>query len=126
MLLIFANQEIQTVCHWIKEHNRLKRKIPKARFLFLSAVVPRETLEDFAHWLNADIKEDIIEGNYLLENEDTQKAADNLVNWEQMGDVKNHTNYVRRIKRVDNEEIRKVIKKYFSKKNYCLAIIEGN
>ena len=34
--------------------SRFKRKIPKARFIFLSAVVPQETLEDFAEWLNAD------------------------------------------------------------------------
>lgn len=32
---------------------RLRRRLPNARFLFLSAVVPEETLEDFAHWLHA-------------------------------------------------------------------------
>ena len=31
---------------------RLKRKLPNARFIFLSAVVSHETLEDFAHWFN--------------------------------------------------------------------------
>lgn len=29
---------------------RLKRKLVNARFLFLSAVVPEQTLQDFAHW----------------------------------------------------------------------------
>jgi helicase len=33
---------------------RLKRKLPAARFLFLSAVLPQETLEDFANWLKAE------------------------------------------------------------------------
>jgi len=39
---------------------RLKRKLPNARFLFLSAVVPKETLEDFALWFNANPKDDLI------------------------------------------------------------------
>lgn len=33
--------------------SRLRRRLPDARFLFLSAVVPDETLEDFADWLGA-------------------------------------------------------------------------
>ncbi|HMS71530.1 MAG TPA: DEAD/DEAH box helicase, partial [Baekduia sp.] len=32
---------------------RLKRQLPDARFLLLSAVIPEETLEDFAAWLTA-------------------------------------------------------------------------
>ncbi len=32
---------------------RLKRRWPDIRFLFLSAVVPRQTLEDFANWLGS-------------------------------------------------------------------------
>jgi len=39
---------------------RLKRRLPNARFLFLSAVVPYETLEDFALWFNANPKEDVL------------------------------------------------------------------
>jgi len=31
---------------------RLKRRLPNARFVFLSAVIPQETLEDFARWFN--------------------------------------------------------------------------
>lgn len=31
--------------------SRLRRRVPEARFLFVSAVIPQETLEDFAHWL---------------------------------------------------------------------------
>jgi superfamily II DNA/RNA helicase len=33
---------------------RLRRHLPDARFLFLSAVVPDETLRDFATWLHAE------------------------------------------------------------------------
>jgi replicative superfamily II helicase len=32
---------------------RLKRRLPNARFILLSAVVPQQTLEDFARWFNA-------------------------------------------------------------------------
>lgn len=43
---------------------RLKRRLPNARFLFLSAVVPQETLEDFARWFNADPKRDILTSDW--------------------------------------------------------------
>ncbi len=33
---------------------RLKRKLANTRFLFLSAVIPRETLEEFARWFNTE------------------------------------------------------------------------
>jgi superfamily II DNA/RNA helicase len=39
---------------------RLKRKLPSARFLMLSAVVPQQTLEDFAQWLHAQPQNDIL------------------------------------------------------------------
>ena len=39
---------------------RLKRKLHNARFLFLSAVIPQETLEDFAKWLRGTSPHDII------------------------------------------------------------------
>lgn len=39
---------------------RLKRRLPKARFLFLSAVVPHETLEDFAKWFNVNPEGNVI------------------------------------------------------------------
>lgn len=34
--------------------SRLRRRIPEARFLMMSAVVPDATLLDFAHWLGGD------------------------------------------------------------------------
>ena len=42
---------------------RLKRKLTRTRFLFLSAVVPRETLEDFAAWLKTE-ESGIIESSW--------------------------------------------------------------
>lgn len=39
---------------------RLKNRLPEARFLTLSAVLPQETLEDFARWFNASPREDVL------------------------------------------------------------------
>ncbi len=39
---------------------RLKRRLTDAKFLTLSAVVPEQTLEDFAKWFNARLSEDIL------------------------------------------------------------------
>lgn len=39
---------------------RMKRRLLNARFLFLSAVVPTETLQDFAKWFNADPEKDVM------------------------------------------------------------------
>jgi len=39
---------------------RLKRRLQNSHFLFLSAVVPEETLQDFATWFNASYPKDVI------------------------------------------------------------------
>jgi superfamily II DNA/RNA helicase len=44
--------------------SRLKRRLPNARFLFLSAVLPQETLEDFAAWFGARPEKDIITSDW--------------------------------------------------------------
>lgn len=40
--------------------SRLRQRLPEARFVFLSAVVPEETLTDFAAWLGAPAEHGII------------------------------------------------------------------
>src|SRR5581483_6486558 len=44
--------------------SRLRRRLTDARFLFLSAVVPDETLEDFAGWLGASQTTGILRSNW--------------------------------------------------------------
>jgi helicase len=39
---------------------RLKKRLPNSRILVLSAMMPDDTLRDFANWFNADLNEDII------------------------------------------------------------------
>ena len=43
---------------------RLMRRLPHARFLFLSAVVPDETLQDFAAWFNSNPEKGIIKTDW--------------------------------------------------------------
>jgi superfamily II DNA/RNA helicase len=43
---------------------RLKTKLVNAQFLLLSAVVPQETLIDFANWFNASALDDVITSNW--------------------------------------------------------------
>lgn len=73
-----------------------------------------------------DLKEakEFIEGDYLLENEETEKAADNAAIWEQLTKAKDFSNYVKKIKRIRKSDVKRVAKKYFTK-NYCLAVVEG-
>ena len=42
---------------------RLRRLLPNARFLFLSAVVPQQTLVEFAEWINAG-EADVVESSW--------------------------------------------------------------
>jgi superfamily II DNA/RNA helicase len=43
---------------------RLMRKLPTARYIILSAVIPQESLEDFARWFNASSQEDMLTSSW--------------------------------------------------------------
>jgi superfamily II DNA/RNA helicase len=43
---------------------RLKKRLSRARFLILSAVVPLTTLEDFAKWFNASFHDDVLDSTW--------------------------------------------------------------
>ena len=72
-----------------------------------------------------EIKEaqDFIEGNYLLEIEDTQKIADQLLFWEQVKSAEEMKNYLRKIKKVTVADVKRVVEKYF--KHYAQVVLEG-
>ena len=63
-----------------------------------------------------------IEGNYYLENEDNHTMADNLASWELVGDLQGADEYVRRIKKVTKQDIKRVVEKYLQ--NYVYVGIE--
>jgi len=63
-----------------------------------------------------------IEGNYYLENEENHSMADNLTSWELVGDAQGAEEYVKRIKKVTKQDIKRVVQKYLQ--NYVYAGIE--
>lgn len=73
---------------------------------------------------NKEIKDakKFIEGNYYLENEDNHSMADNLAGWESVGDLAGAEEYIKRIKKVTKQDIKRVVEKYM--KNYVYVGIE--
>ena len=72
-----------------------------------------------------EVKEsqDFIEGDYLLEIEDTQKVADQMLFWEQIKSAEEMNNYLRKIKKVTVADVKRVIEKYF--KHYAQVVLKG-
>lgn len=85
-----------------------------------------EVLEKLRKISDEDLKEakEYIEGDFLLENEDTQKVGDNVVVWEHLTKASDFVDYIKRVKKVTKADIKRVVDKYFTK-NYCLAVVEG-
>jgi len=64
-----------------------------------------------------------IEGDYLLEIEDTQKVADQILFWEQVKDAAQMGEYLKKIKKVTVADVKRVIEKYF--KHYAQVVLKG-
>tara|TARA_Y100000034_G_scaffold136393_1_gene212570 strand:+ start:325 stop:1527 length:1203 start_codon:yes stop_codon:yes gene_type:complete len=91
-------------------------------------LVKKLTLQELAKLQNVtekDLKEakNYIEGNYLLEMEDSQKTADQLLAWELVKDANLMKKYLRRIKLVTINDVKKIAKKYFN--HYTMVVLEG-
>jgi predicted Zn-dependent peptidase len=96
-----------------------KKNVEKVRGLVL------EELKKLREITAKDLKEskDFIEGNYLLDMEDSQKVADQILFYEQIKDAKLINDFITNIKKVTLNDVKRVAKKYF--KNYTMAILEG-
>ncbi len=72
-----------------------------------------------------DVQEakEFVEGDYLLEVEDPQKLADQLLFWEQINNAALVQGYVPRIRKVAVRDVQRVAKKYFRK--YACVVLEG-
>ena len=72
-----------------------------------------------------DLKEakDFVEGYYSLDLEDTQKIADQLLFWEQIGNAEKMNEYLKKIKKVSVNDVKRAANKYF--KNYTMVVLEG-
>ncbi|MBI2659515.1 insulinase family protein [Candidatus Woesearchaeota archaeon] len=64
-----------------------------------------------------------IEGNHALETEDNFTRADNLAVWETIKDAKLADSYLKNIKKVTIDDVRRAAKKYLNDK-YTLVVIE--
>jgi predicted Zn-dependent peptidase len=64
-----------------------------------------------------------IEGDYLLEIEDPQKVADQIVFWEQAKSANLMKSYVANIKKVSLNDVKRVMEKYF--KYHTFVVVEG-
>ncbi|MAG73395.1 hypothetical protein CL620_03710 [archaeon] len=84
-----------------------------------------EELRKLQHVTTKDLKEakDYLEGEFLLEIDDTQKRSSQLLFWEQVGDANKMNEYVRKIRKVSVADVKRVAKKYF--KNHVMIVVEG-
>ncbi|PIN73554.1 hypothetical protein COV20_05005 [Candidatus Woesearchaeota archaeon CG10_big_fil_rev_8_21_14_0_10_45_16] len=87
--------------------------------------VIEQELENVQSTTEKDLQEakTYLEGEFLLDIEDVQKQADQLLFWEQVDDAKRMKEYVHNIRKVTLEQVKKVAKKYF--KNPAVVIVEG-
>ncbi len=96
-----------------------KKNIEKAKEIILQQFARLQTIS------KKDLEEakTYIEGNHALETEDNFARADNLAVWETINDAKLADSYLKNIKKVKIEDIKRVAKKYLNDK-YTLVIIE--
>src|SRR3989338_7913528 len=64
-----------------------------------------------------------IEGQYILDNEDTREFADEYAYWQQVKDAGLAKDYIKNIRKVTKNDIITAAKKYLTK-NYALAVVE--
>lgn len=72
-----------------------------------------------------EVKEaqDYIEGDYLLEMEDTQKVADQVLYWEQVKNAQEMKKYLKMIKTVTVNDVKRVADTYL--KYHTMVVLEG-
>lgn len=95
-----------------------KKNINKIKEIILKEIKYLKNISD------NDLKDAInfIEGDYLLSNEDNHTLADVMSIWEIVGKPNLVKDYVKNIKKVKKEDIKRVVNKYF--KNFTYIIIK--
>ncbi len=84
-----------------------------------------EEIEKVKHCTEDDLLEakTYVEGSYLLDLEDGQKVADQLLFWEQIGDVKMTDSFLKNVRKVTLKDIQRVIDTYC--KNPTFIVLRG-
>ncbi len=91
-------------------------------------VVRKVILEEIGKLKNVTIQDvqeaqDFIEGDFLLELEDTQKVADNTLFWEQVHDAKLLNQFLHDIKKVTVSDVQRVVNTYCKK--HTMVVLQG-
>ncbi len=96
-----------------------KTNVKKVKHLILTEIEKLKDLKD------KDLREakNYVEGSYLLDLEDPQKIADQMLFWEQVGDYQLMNSYLKKIRTVTSKDVKRVVNKYF--RYHALIIIEG-
>ena len=98
--------------------------IDKKNVTLVKKLIHQE-LERLSKISSQDLQEakNFVEGDYLLDLEDTQKVADQILYWEQVKDAKLMNTFVKEIKKVTRADVRRVVNNYF--KNGTFVVLEG-
>lgn len=84
-----------------------------------------EEMQQLKQVLDIEVQEakDFIEGDYLLELEDSQKVADQVLFWQQVKKAEEMKEYLKKIKKVAVADVKRVVEKYFQ--HYAQVVLEG-
>ena len=96
-----------------------KKNIEKAKKIILQQFRKLETISK----KELEESKTYIEGNYTLNMEDNSQAADNIAFWETIKTASLADNYIKNIKKVKINDVKRVSKKYLNNK-YTLVVIE--
>ncbi|MBT4604420.1 insulinase family protein [archaeon] len=82
-------------------------------------------LQDSSHTTLKDLKDakTYLEGDFLMDLDDPQKITDGLLFWQDIGQAKDMSQYIKKIKQVTLSDIKRVAKKYL--RNHGTMILEG-
>ncbi len=95
-----------------------KKNISKVKSIILTEIKKLQNIT------SKELKEakTFLEGEFILNSEDSQKLANQLNFWQIIKNAEEFTKYISKIKKVSLNDIKKVVNKYF--KNYTLTIIQ--
>jgi len=98
--------------------NTNKTNVEKVRDLIISEI---QKLIDVTDTELTEAKT-FLEGEFLMQAEDSQKMADFIAWWDQVGDSKLAFSYIDTINKVTKADVKRVVEKYFD--NYVMTVLD--
>ena len=96
-----------------------KKNIEKAKEIIMHQFKKLQSLKK----TELDEAKAYVEGNHALQTEETFHNADNMAYWETIKDAKLAYNYIKNIKKIAIDDVKRVAKKYFNDR-YTMVVIE--